>query len=73
MGKERHDDPVMEAVRKRAEASGMSYQELGEKMGYAPSTARQAVWQFLKSGDPQMSMLRRFAAAVGVKVETLLK
>lgn len=67
------NDPVMETVRQRAEATGMSLQELGEKMGYAPSTARQAVHQFLKSGDPQISMLRRFAEAVGIKIETLLK
>jgi transcriptional regulator with XRE-family HTH domain len=63
----------MEAVRKRAEASGLTQQEIGERMGYAPSTARQAVSQFLKSGDPQISMLRRFAEAVGVSVHTLLK
>ena len=67
------NDPVMETVRQRADAAGMSLQELGEKMGYAPGTARQAVHQFLKSGDPQISMLRRFAKAVGVKLETLLK
>ncbi len=73
MGKEKHNDPVMDAVRERAKASEMSLQELGEKMGYAPSTARQAVHQFLKSGDPQISMLRRFAEAVGIKLETLLK
>jgi transcriptional regulator with XRE-family HTH domain len=73
MAKERRDDPVMEAVRKRAEESGLTQQALGERMGYAPSTARQAVSQFLKSGDPQISMLRRFAEAVGISLQTLLK
>jgi transcriptional regulator with XRE-family HTH domain len=63
----------MQAVRERFEKSGMTQQELGEKMGYAPETARQAVSQFLKSGDPQVSMLRRFAKAVGVSVSTLLR
>jgi hypothetical protein len=41
-------------------------------MGYRPESARQAVSQFLKSGDPQVSMLRRFAKAMGVKVESLI-
>lgn len=62
----------MRKVRKLYEASGLTQQELGEKMGYAPTSARQAVSQFLKSGDPQVSMLRRFAKAIGVKVDTLL-
>ena len=72
MGKERVNDPVMQAVRKRFDDSGMTQQELGEKMGYAPETARQAVSQFLKSGDPQISMLRRFAEAMGISVKALL-
>jgi transcriptional regulator with XRE-family HTH domain len=72
MGKERVNDPVMQAVRKRFDNSGMTQQELGEKMGYAPQTARQAVSQFLKSGDPQISMLRRFAKAMGISVRSLL-
>lgn len=73
MGKERRDDPVMESVRQRAAESGLTQQALGERMGYAPTTARQAVSQFLKSGDPQISMLRRFAEAVGISLQTLLK
>ena len=73
MGKERRTDPVMEAVRERYENSGLSMQEIGERMGYAPTSARQAVSQFLKSGDPQISMLRRFAEAIGISLQTLLK
>ena len=53
----------MTAVRERFAKSGLTQQELGERMGYAPASARQAVSQFLKSGDPQISMLRRFAKA----------
>ena len=48
-------------------------QEIGEKMGYSPSSARQAVSQFLRSGDPQIGMLRRFADAMGISLVTLLK
>lgn len=73
MAKEKHDDPVMESVRQRAAESGLTQQAMGEKMGYAPESARQSVSQFLKSGDPQISMLRRFAKAVGISLTTLLK
>lgn len=73
MGKTRIEDPVMRTLRERFEKSGLTQQELGEKMGYAPSTARKAVSQFLKSGDPQISMLRRFAEAMGMSLSTLIK
>ena len=63
----------MKAVRERVERSGQTYQQIGEKMGYSPPSARQAVSQFLRSGDPQVGMLRRFAAAMGISLLTLLK
>jgi transcriptional regulator with XRE-family HTH domain len=72
MGKEKTEDPAMRKVRRLFEQSGLTQQQLGEKMGYAPTTARQAVSQFLKSGDPQIGMLRRFAKAIGVKIETII-
>lgn len=72
MGKQRKDDPVMQAVRERVKRAGMTYQEIGEKMGYSPSSARQAVSQFLRSGDPQIGMLRRFAGAMGISLRTLI-
>lgn len=72
MGKQKTQDPAMRKVRKLFKQSSMTQQELGEKMGYAPTSARQAVSQFLRSGDPQIGMLRRFAKAVGVKVETII-
>ncbi len=73
MGKERIEDPVMASVRERFAKSGLTQQELGERMGYAPASARQAVSQFLKSGDPQISMLRRFAKALGISVKALVQ
>lgn len=73
MAKEKHDDPVMDTVRQRAALSNLTQQALGEKMGYAPESARQSVSKFLKTGDPQISMLRRFAKAVGISLNTLLK
>ncbi|MCA9073809.1 MAG: helix-turn-helix transcriptional regulator [Planctomycetaceae bacterium] len=73
MESEPHEDPVMEAVRERLQASGKTYQEIGEAMGYSPSSARQAVSQFLKGSDPRIGTLRKFAKAMGVSVLTLLK
>ena len=73
MAQKRHDDPVMQAVQERVEASGLTQQALGEKMGYPTESARSSVSQFLKSGDPHISMLRRFADAMGISLATLLK
>jgi len=42
-------------------------------MGYKEETARKSVSQFLKSRDPQISMLRRFVAAVDVALSTLVR
>jgi hypothetical protein len=43
------------------------------KMGYPEESARKSVWQFLnKTADPRLSMLRRFAKAMGVDVRELL-
>jgi len=63
----------METVRQRVESSGLTYQQIGERMGYSPKSARQGVSQFLRSGDPQISTLRRFASAMGISLLTLLK
>lgn len=48
-------------------------QQLGEAMGYAPTTARQSVSQFLKSSDPRISMVLKFADATGKKITDFLK
>jgi transcriptional regulator with XRE-family HTH domain len=67
-------DPVMEAVRARFEKSKLTLDELGTKMGYPPATARKSAWQFIqKTNDPRMSMLRKFAGAVGVKLSALVR
>ena len=63
---------VMERVRDAFETSGMSMQELGQKMGYADTTARQAVSQFLKSDDPRVSMVQKFAKAIGKKTSDFI-
>lgn len=67
-------DPAMAKVKERFEASGLTLDQLGEKMGYPKESARKSAWQFVhKTADPRLSMLRRFATAVGVKVSTLVR
>jgi transcriptional regulator with XRE-family HTH domain len=65
-------DAVMRRVRELFEQSGLSLDELGQKMGSAGETARKAAWQFLnKVDDPRVSTLRKFAEAVGVPLADL--
>jgi hypothetical protein len=43
-------------------------------MGYPAASARKSAWQFIhRTNDPRLSMLRKFAAALGVKVSSLVK
>ena len=70
------DDPAMTKVRQlwaKKQKAGMTMQELGEKMGYGPQSARQGVSQLLKSRDPQIGTLRKFASAIGVALTTLVR
>jgi transcriptional regulator with XRE-family HTH domain len=65
-------DKVMLRVRELFVESGDTLDALGLKMGYAGDVARKSAWQFLnKTADPRLSMLRKFAAAVGVSVAEL--
>ena len=50
----------------------MTLDELGLKMGYPPATARKSVWQFMRTSDPRISMLRRFADATGFDLAELI-
>lgn len=64
----------MAAVREQFEQSGLSLDELGLKMGYPKDSARKSAWQFLnKTSDPRLSMLRRFAEAVGCTMASLFE
>lgn len=65
---------VMARVRTLYEKSGLSLDELGQKMGYEGDAARKSVWQFLnKTTDPRLSMLQRFADAMGITLVDLVK
>ena len=71
MGKDTADK-VMARVRALYERSGLTLEELGAKMGYPAETARMSAWQFVtKTNDPRVSMLRRFAKAVKVRMRDL--
>jgi transcriptional regulator with XRE-family HTH domain len=74
--KSAYDDPAIVTVRGLWEANradGWKQKRLGEAMGYKGDGARKSVKQFLKSRDPQISMLRRFADAVGVALSTIVR
>src|SRR5437016_1537190 len=64
---------VMVKVRATFEASGKTYDELGLAMGYKADTARKSAWQFVaRTSDPRLSMLIKFATAMGLSLEELL-
>ncbi len=66
-------DPAILKARKAFAASGLSLDELGQKMGSEGEVARKSAWQFLnRVNDPKLGTLRRFAKAVGVPVKYLL-
>jgi hypothetical protein len=74
MKREPDPDPVMVAVRARFEKSGMTFDVLGQKMGYPPKFARKSAWQFINTtNDPRVSMLRKFAEAMGMTLAALVK
>lgn len=62
----------MAKARASFEASGLSLHDLGVKMGYPAETARQSAWQFMKTEDPHVSVLRRFAKALEIPLEELI-
>ena len=47
------------------EKSGLRLHDLGVKMGYDEDIARQSTFEFMKTGDPRVSMLRRFCESDG--------
>ncbi len=53
-------------------AARMTQEELGMLMGYRQAMARKSVSQFLKTNDPRISMLRKFAKAVGVSLTDII-
>jgi transcriptional regulator with XRE-family HTH domain len=72
MGKEA-SDPAMRRIANLFEKSGKTLDELGRAMGYDESIAKKSAWQFInRTNDPRLSMLRKFAQAMGIQVEELV-
>jgi transcriptional regulator with XRE-family HTH domain len=65
---------VMDRARALFDKSGLSLDDLGQKMGYEGDMARKSAWQFLnKTTDPRLSMLQKFADALGITLVDLVK
>jgi len=63
---------VVEKMRRVAKRSGLTLQEIGDKMGYQSESARQAVWNLLNRKNVSVTTLKRFAKSVGVDAGDLL-
>lgn len=69
-----YTDPVMVRIRTVFESSPMSMRELGERMGYRKCHARQIASRMLKVvRNPRIATVRRFAAALGVEIKSLME
>jgi transcriptional regulator with XRE-family HTH domain len=58
-----------------AQASGMTQEQIGVRMGLAEKDARKAVSRLLNPGisyDPRLSTLVKFADAIGKKLSDLI-
>lgn len=66
------EDLSMTRVRDWMKANKLTLQELGLRMGFDESSAKQAVFQFLKSKNPRIDSLRRFARASGLSLTELV-
>jgi len=65
---------TIERCRRLFSDSGLSLHDLGVRMGYPERSARNSAWQFLnKTSDPRLSMLVKFANAIGVPVASIVE
>jgi transcriptional regulator with XRE-family HTH domain len=64
---------VMDKVRALFEKSGLTLHDLGVKMGFDPTVARQSVFQFMKTNNPALASLRRFSKARGIPIRKLIE
>ncbi len=66
-------DPAIAKARALVAAKKITLQDLGLAMGYPEESARKSAWQLLHmTADPKVSMLRRFAKAMGIEAKDLL-
>ncbi len=62
---------ILLKAKKLTAESGLTYQVIGERMGYPVASARKSVSQFLNGTNPSAEMLKHFADAIGVEVGEL--
>lgn len=65
---------VQAKLKAAADASEMTQQQIGERMGYSEASARKAVSRLLsgKENDPRLSTLLAFAKAIDKKLADIL-
>jgi transcriptional regulator with XRE-family HTH domain len=66
---------LREKLRRAAEQSGMTQEEIGLRMGFAKDSSRKAVSRLLNlesDYDPRLSTLLAFAKAIGRPLKELL-
>jgi transcriptional regulator with XRE-family HTH domain len=65
---------IRDKIRDAADASGLTHQEIGERMGMTPKDARKAVSRLLNSDeyDPRLSTLLKLAEAIGRSLKDFL-
>jgi transcriptional regulator with XRE-family HTH domain len=78
MGKQKPEtvESVRDCLRRAAQDSGMTQEEIGLRMGYSKSGARQAVSRLLNHEseyDPRLSTLLAFAHALNCSLKELLQ
>ncbi len=64
---------VLKKAKRLLNEQGLTYQEVGEKMGYPKESACQSVSQFLNGTNPSVAMILRFAEAIGVEAKDLFE
>ena len=67
-----NEQQVLKKMKKLMKKRGLTYQQVGERMGYPKESARQSVNQVLNSKNPTLKMFLKLAEAIGVEPKDLL-
>lgn len=62
---------VTDKARRLLKESGLTYKEVGIRMGFPPESAKQNVYCFLQGPNPSFAMVKKFAEALGVEIGEL--
>lgn len=63
----------MELVNELYRKSGLTLHELGRRMGYPETSAKQSAYQFLRTSDPHLSTVQKFAKAMDMPILVLIQ